>query len=324
MATLYLDRKGLEIRLDGAALALYEDGRRARTVPLSLLERVVIRAETRLTSSVVGALADAGCSAVVLSGRQGKRLAVISGRAHNDAALRMAQYSAVGDALWRLEWTRRFIGAKLARQQRFLERALDLRVDRRKPISDALGTLTLLRTRISEDELSLDSLRGVEGAAQAAYFRAYCSLFAEALAFNGRNRRPPRDPVNACLSLGYTLVHFEAARAAYAAGLDSFLGFFHEIAFGRESLACDLMEPVRPLVDAWVWEMFRSRALRPEHFTLDKGACLLEKTGRARFYERFEPFMTSVARRFKGYCRVLARALRSQAPCLPVDEEEDL
>ena len=99
----------------------------------------------------------------------------------------------------------------------------------------------------------------MEGAAQAAYFRAYCSLFAEALAFNGRNRRPPRDPVNACLSLGYTLVHFEAARAAYAAGLDPFLGFFHEIAFGRESLACDLMEPVRPLVDAWLWEMFRSR-----------------------------------------------------------------
>ena len=147
-----------QIRLDGWR-ALWDAG--ARTVPL-LLERVVIRAETRLTSSVVGALADAGCSAVVLSGRQGKRLAVISGRAHNDAALRMAQYSAVGDPLWRLEWTRRFIGAKLARQQRFLERALDLRVDRRKPISDTRN-VDAVRTRISEDELSLDSLRGWKG-----------------------------------------------------------------------------------------------------------------------------------------------------------------
>lgn len=314
----------MEIKLDGAALALYEDGSRARTVPLSLLDRVVIRAETRLTSSVLGALADAGCAAVVLSGRQGKRLAVISGRAHNDAALRMAQYAATGNPSWRLDWARRFVGAKIGRQQRFLDRALALRLDRRKAISDALGTLTTLRTRINEDQLGLDSLRGVEGAAQAAYFRAYSSLFAEALAFKGRNRRPPRDPVNACLSLGYTLVHFEAMRAAFSAGLDPFLGFFHEIAFGRESLACDLIEPVRPLVDAWLWEMFRSRALRPEHFSLDKGACLLEKTGRARFYEHFEPLLNSAARRLRGYCRVLARALRSQAPSLPVDEEEDL
>jgi CRISP-associated protein Cas1 len=170
----------------------------------------------------------------------------------------------------------------------------------------------------------MEGLRGVEGAAQAAYFRAYTALFPEALGFHNRNRRPPCDPVNACLSVGYTLAHFEAVRAAHAAGLDPFLGFFHEIAFGRESLACDLIEPVRPGVDAWVWEMFRSRGLRGEHFTVDKGACLLEKAGRARFYERFKPFLDSAANRLRGYCRLLARALRSEAPDLPVvvDEEE--
>jgi CRISPR-associated protein Cas1 len=172
--------------------------------------------------------------------------------------------------------------------------------------------------------MSLDSLRGVEGAAQAGYFRAYTSLFPEALGFHGRNRRPPRDAVNACLSLGYTLVHFEAVRAAHSAGLDPHLGVFHELAFGRESLACDLIEPARPAVDAWVWELFRTRALRVEHFTVDKGACLLEKTGRARFYERFEPLLIGVGRGLRGSCRLLARALRSQTPHAPIafDEEE--
>jgi CRISPR-associated protein Cas1 len=169
----------------------------------------------------------------------------------------------------------------------------------------------------------LDSLRGVEGAAQAAYFRAYVTLFPESLGFGGRNRRPPRDPVNACLSLAYTLTHFEAVRAADAAGLDPFLGFFHEIAFERESLACDLMEPVRPSIDAWIWEMFRTRTLRPEHFHSDKGACLLEKTGRARFYESFETFLPRAAGRLRGYCRLLARALRLQVPELPIVDEED-
>jgi CRISPR-associated protein Cas1 len=71
--------------------------------------------------------------------------------------------------------------------------------------------------------------------------------------------------------------------------------------------------------------MFRSRALRPEHFTLDKGACLLQKTGRARFYERFEEFLHPAANRLRGYCRLLARTLRSQAPALPeADEGEGL
>jgi len=325
MATLYLDRKGLELRVDGAALALYESGSRIRTVPLSLLDRIVFRAETALTSSALGALADSGCAAVVLSGRQGNRLAVVHGRPHNDAALRVAQYAASGNADWRLEWARRFIGAKIVRQQRFLERVLALRADRRKPLSDALETLAAMRLRVDEEGLCADNLRGIEGAAQAAYFRAYTSLFAEALNFNGRNRRPPRDPANACLSLGYTLAHFEGVRLAHATGLDPFLGFFHEVAFGRESLACDLIEPVRPLVDAWVWEMFRSRTLRPEHFKVDKGACVIEKAGRARFYEHYEHFMKSISVRLRGYCRLLARALRTEAPELPVcDGEEDL
>jgi CRISPR-associated protein Cas1 len=325
MTTLYLDRKGLELRLDGGAVALYEGGSRSRTVPLRLLDRVVIRAEIVLTSTVFGALAEAGCAAVILSGRHGRRLAVVQGRAHNDAALRVAQYAKVQDPDWRLEWAKRFVVAKLVRQQRFLEHALVARADRRKPLSDALESLRPLCARLKEDALSIAALRGAEGAAQAAYFRAYTALFPEALGFRNRNRRPPRDPVNACLSLGYTLAHFEAVRAAHAAGLDPFLGFFHEIAFARESLACDLIEPIRPLVDAWVWDMFRSRGLRAEHFILDKGACLLEKAGRARFYERFEHSLVSAASRLRGYCRLLARALRSQAPDLPtVDEEEEL
>lgn len=328
MTTLYLDRKGLELKLDGAALALYENGSRLRTVPLAMLDRVVIRAETTLSSSVLGALAEGGCAAVVLSGRHGRRLAVIHGRAHNDAALRVAQYARIQDSAWRLKWATRFVAAKLTRQQRFLERARAARPDRAKPIFDALETLRPLRVRVKSEVSSIESLRGVEGAAQAAYFRAFSTLFPESLNFRTRNRRPPRDPVNACLSLGYTLVHFEAERAAHAAGLDPFLGFFHELAFGRESLACDLIEPVRPLVDAWVWQIFRSRELRPEHFTTDKGACLLEKTGRWRYYEHFEEFLRTAGNRLRGYCRLLARELRSDAANLvaadPLVEEEEL
>ena len=323
MTTLYLDRKGLEVRLDGSALALYEGDVRVNTVPLALLDRVVVRAETSLSSSVLGAMSEAGCPSLILSGRHGHRMATVQGRSHNDAAIRLAQYSATLDRGFRLAWARRFVGAKLGKAQRFLERALAQRSDRSKEIFDALETIRPLRDRVNTDAASTESLRGMEGAAQAAYFRAYGSLFPESLGFRTRNRRPPRDAVNACLSLAYTLIHFEAMRVAYAAGRDPFLGFFHEIAFGRESLACDLIEPLRPSVDAWVWQEFRTRELRPEHFKVDKGACLLQKTGRARFYEHFEEFVRPESRRLHGYCRILVRSLRTSRPELKEMEGEE-
>ncbi|HLV02564.1 MAG TPA: CRISPR-associated endonuclease Cas1, partial [Acidobacteriota bacterium] len=191
-----------------------------------------------------------------------------------------------------------------------------------KCISDALRTLKSLEQRIGKGVQSIDTLRGLEGAAQAAYFRAYTTLFPPSLDFHRRNRRPPRDPVNACLSLAYTLTHFEAVRIAYIVGLDPFLGFFHEIAFGRESLACDLIEPIRPSIDRWVWDLFRSRILRTEHFRSDKNACVLGKAGRSHFYKHFDPLLRDTASALGGYCRLLVKALRSKSPELPVADGE--
>lgn len=320
MATLYLDRKGLELRRDGAALALYEGGSRVKTVPLALLERIVIRAETTLSSSVLGAIAEAGVATTVLSGRHGRRMATVYGCLHNDARIRLAQYSKSHDSTFRLSLAQRFVEKKIGAQVTLLERALGLRPDLRKPLTDALATVRSVRDRCGSQTAGIGCstvLLGLEGAAQAAYLRGYTTLFAESLAFKGRNRRPPRDPVNACLSLGYTILHLEAIRAAHATGLDPYIGFFHETAFGRESLACDLIEPLRPRWDAWVWELFRSRALRAEHFREDKGACLLDKTGRAHFYEHCETFMRPASRALRRYCRVLVRALMEDAPELP-------
>ncbi len=296
---------------------------RVRSVPLALLDRIVIRAETALNTGALGAIAETGIAVAVLSGRHGRRIATVLGRPHNDARIRLAQYARSQESSFRLEWAQRFVEKKIAGQAAFLDRALVVRPDLRKPLTDALATLRPLRDRCSDQMSGPAELLGLEGAAQAAYLRGYTTLFAESLAFTGRNRRPPRDPVNACLSLGYTILHVEAVRAAHAAGLDPFIGFFHETAFGRESLACDLIEPLRPRWDAWVWEVFRSRALRAEHFRADKGACLLDKAGRAHFYEHCEEFMRPASRVLRRYCRVLVHALMANAPEFPRGPLED-
>jgi CRISPR-associated protein Cas1 len=326
MRTLVLDRSNLEIRHDGGALAIYENGERHSTVPLVLLERVIFQGTIRLDTAVLTRFAEEGIAAVMLSRRQSRRVAILLGPARNDVAVRLALARAALDGPWCAQWARRLVLSKTRAQRRLLREALDERPDCRKPLTDALAGLETTAQTLGDEALPIASLRGVEGAAAAAYYRGLTSLFPDHLGFRGRNRRPPRDPVNACLSLGYTLLHFEAVRAAHAAGLDPLIGFYHRPAFGRESLACDLIEPLRPQVDRWVWQLFRTRRLRAEHFAHDKGACLLHKAGREAFYIEYERLAQLPRRALRRQCAAIARSFRKAGePFLDVagQDEED-
>lgn len=310
MGTLYIDRKDIELRPDGNCLAIYERGERQRSVPAGLLERVVVHGSARFTSGLLGWLSNHGVGLVVLSGWDSRQVAALAGTPHADARRRIAQCRMYLDEGWRRRWSRALVKAKLKGQRRLLLKARLSRPDASKELRDAAATLEdLLGKLAAEPGAALPTLTGWEGAGAAAYFEGYCRLFAPALQFRGRNRRPPRDPVNACLSLAYTLAHFEAVRAAQTVGLDPYLGFYHEIAYGRESLGSDLIEPLRPRVDEWVWGLFRERELRVEHFRQDGAACLLMKAGRRHFYEAWEGFVRPVRGALRRTCRLLLRAL---------------
>ena len=318
MGLLLLDRAQLEIRSEGDTLALYEAGERRGTVPVKLVDRCVIHgAQTRLDTGVLMKLAEAGVTTVIMSPRQQRRVALVLGPQHNDAAIRLAQSARVMDDAFCRQWALDVVRAKLARQRRTLLTLQTQRPDARKPLFDALQTLGSIAsaltcaTKDGGTPPSLDSLRGHEGAAARAYFAGLAGVMPPALLFSGRNRRPPRDPVNACLSLGYTLLHAQAVQACTVAGLDPLLGFYHRPAFGRESLASDLIEPLRPALDLWVWELVRSRTLREEHFSHDKGACLLGKAGRQAFYAGWETGSKVWRRWLQTQCRRLAAVLRT-------------
>lgn len=312
MATLFLDRAQLELRTDGGTLAVYENGRRCSTVPLNLLDRVVVQGrQTRLESGVLLKLAEAGAATVFLSARGSRQVALVLGPRHNDAAVRIAQTMRLGDADYCAGWSRGLVAAKLRRQHALLVQCEQRRPDARQALFTARATLDGIRAQLAETP-PVESLRGMEGAAARAYFAGLGAVFPPSVGFKGRNRRPPRDPVNACLSLGYTLMHFDAVRAAHAAGLDPLIGFYHRPSFGRESLASDLIEPIRPLLDAWVWELFRTETLRDDHFNRENGACLLGKAGRERFYVRWESFARTHRRWLRVRCGQLARDLRRE------------
>ena len=322
MGILLLDRAQLEVKSEGEALALYEAGQRCGTVPVNLIDRCVIHgAQTRLDTGVLMKLAEAGATTLIMSPRQARRIAIVLGPYHNEVAVRLAQAARVMDAAWCRRWGLAMVRAKLARQKRALRTLLAQRPDARKPLLDALQALESgLRDLPAEPGAgsglgtlpALSNLRGREGAAARAYFAGLASVMPPALQFTGRNRRPPRDPVNVCLSLGYTLLQAQAVQACASAGLDPLLGFYHRPAFGRESLASDLIDPLRPAVDLWVWEQLRNRTLREEHFSTDQGACLLGKAGRGVFYTKWEHANRPLRRWLRAQCQSLARDLHHQ------------
>ena len=323
MTTLYLDQGDVELRADGNVLAFYEGGERRGFVPFKLLERVVIRGgQTRLDSGVLLKLAEAGVTTVLISPRIGKRVAIVLGPAHSDAAVRLAQARRVLDPEFCSEFARGLVSAKLRRQLRVLRNALTQRPDARKPLFDAVCALENAAVTLSAaSSLDITSIRGIEGAAARTYFQGYMAIFPPSLKFTGRNRRPPRDPVNVCLSLAYTLLHLDAVRAAHCAGVDPLLGFYHRPAFGRESLASDLIELLRPTADAWVWEMWRKRIFREDQFTVAAEACLLGKSGRARFYQEWEAQAPPYRRWLRKIAARIARALREEGVPWLADEE---
>lgn len=324
MSTLYLDRRGLSLKLQGRVLAIYAEDKHQGTVPLHILERVVMRSTVGIESSLLARLADAGIGVLIFGGHNASKQAVVLGRAGNDGARRVGQYCRYRDAAWRRDWSERLVVGKLKGQARLLRRALGTRPDLRHTLTEGLRQVERARERILRDRsLSIASLRGVEGAAASAYFKCFGSMLPESLGFTGRNRRPPRDPGNAVLSLGYTLLHFEAVRACHGAGLDPIIGFFHELDFGRESLASDLIEPLRPRVDAWAWEMFRHQVLRDDDFRRDGDACLLGKNGRQRFYGEFEALARPLRRLLRRFSARLAASLAAAGLVTVGDRQEE-
>jgi CRISPR-associated protein Cas1 len=319
VATLYIDRKGAELRWRDGALEVKLPDEGLRTVPAALLGQVVMRAETVLSSTCLAAMTDSGIGVLAFGGRAGQKVAHLLGAGSRDCRARIAQCQRLADGEWVEEWCRLIVRQRLRGQARVLALAMAERPDLRKPLFDGQQSLQRAMGRV-ETTQGRDAIRGLEGAGAAAYFRAYQHLFPSSVNFTARRRRPPPDPVNACLSLGYALLSGRAVHACWVAGLDPMVGYLHLPAYSRPSLACDLIEPQRSRIEQWVWHMWRERILRLEHFGADgAGACLLGKAGRERFYAEIHPVLRRCERALVRSARKVAVALSSSAEGLDGD-----
>lgn len=291
MKTLFIDRKNAALDIDrGRLLVRIETARPTTSIPVQNIEMLVVSASVNFSSTLLNSLTQAGITSVFINPRQTDACTITCGMMHNNAERRLLQYNAIANEEKRLRYSQQIVFHKLHHQRFCLLRALRKRPDKRHVLMTDSKRISDTMDKIHRSE-NIASLRGLEGFAAAAYFDAYQTLFAPSLQFHGRNRRPPKDPVNVILSLTYTLLHAEAVRTLFATGFDPLLGIYHDTSFGRESLACDLVEIFRPLADRWVWRMFADEKLTADHFSMtphgNELPCILGKRGREIYYREY-------------------------------------
>ncbi len=301
---LVIDRKHTTLSYEAGRLRMDTPGEKPRFVPLRQIDRVVITTSVHLHSQVLSQLTSTGASLLLLSSHDHRRGALLLPPGGGDHRVRLRQYEKVTDREFRQQVALRLVRMKLHGQYRMLQSLPSRHGSCRRAMRNWPGLLRSL-----PDAENLDAIRGLEGGAASLYFSALADAAPASWGFTGRKRRPPPDPLNAALSLSYTLLHSEACHVLLRASLDPMLGFLHAPEYHRESLACDCVEPLRPAIDRWVWHLFHSRRLRVEHFRHRQGACLLGKAGRAPFYAAWASEAPRFRRELRGGVRILKRAI---------------
>jgi CRISPR-associated protein Cas1 len=327
---LYVQSGGTRVGKAGDELVVQpRDGER-QTVRLGETSHVALFGQVQMSTQALQAALGRGIPVTYFT-FGGWFYGITTGLLHKNVELRRLQFRAAEDPGRALELARQFVVAKVLNSRTLL---------RRNAEGVSSQTIDLLRSLADDAAVceSAESLLGLEGTAARVYFQSFGKMLkrtededaAMAFDFDGRNRRPPRDPVNALLSLAYALLAKDLTVAAQAVGLDPFLGFYHRPRYGRPALALDLMEEFRPIVaDSVVLSAVNTGVVRASDFVTRGGAVSLAEAGRVRFLRLYERRMDElVTHPIFGYricyrrvlevqVRLLARFLAGEIPKYP-------
>lgn len=272
MPTLALMEQGARLAVQGELFSVERDseegGERRRgviqTVRMAEVDEVLVFGSVSLTPAAIAVLLERGTDTVFLTAH-GRYRGRLIGKPGKNVHLRLAQFDRLREPATALPLARALVGGKIANQRALLLRAQ--REQKREDLADAIAGMRRLAEGM-EAAGTIEALRGIEGQAAALYFGVFgkCLRNPE-FQFERRTRRPPRDPVNAVLSFGYTLLAMGMESMVLKAGLDPMVGVFHAPDYGRPSLVLDLIEEFRPvLVDTLLLRLVNRRELAREDF----------------------------------------------------------
>ncbi len=284
--TLYVTRESGYLSLDGENLVLIEDGKELIRLPFTNLESVVCMNYLGCSPALMGKCAEEQVGLCFVS-PSGRFLARVTGETKGNVFLRREQLKRFESEEDRLVLVRASIIAKLKNTRNLILRSRRDRpqIDEDGMISHTLEVLAQNLESVKECR-DIEVLRGTEGESAKAYFYVFDRLILqqkEDFYFHERNRRPPLDRVNAVLSFLYTLCIHDIASALECVGLDPYIGFFHTLRPGRLSLACDIVEEFRAIVERFTLTLINLKSIQTGDFDEQvSGAVLLNDDGRKK------------------------------------------
>ena len=276
------------------------------------VSQIAVHGNVQVTTQAIRSMCERGIPLCFFT-RGGWFFGLLQGLPHRNVGLRRLQHLTAADPQSSLPIARSIVCNKIRNQRTLL---------RRNAQPDPEQALNMLRhlARKARGAPSLESLLGIEGSAARVYFNRFQSMLRPPagemeLQISARNRRPPRDPVNALLSFAYALLAKELTITLSAVGFDPYCGFYHQPRYGRPSLALDMMEPFRPIIsDSVVISAINNGIIQRRDFTSRLGAVNLCDAGRRRFIKAYERRMDELVKHpVFGYRLSYRRVLEVQA-----------
>lgn len=291
--TLFVTSEDVYLALDGENVTANRGGETLARYPLHTLQSIVSFSYAGASPALMGACAQRGIGLAFFS-PGGRFLTRVSGPAQGNVLLRRMQYRAADDPAQSCRFARGMIFGKVYNARWSIERTRRdhaLRI-KEEHFAAASARLRDLLPQIAAETVP-ESLRGLEGVAAAAYFGVLDDMILrekDTFFFRERSRRPPRDAFNAMLSFAYSLLSHDCASALEGVGLDAYVGFLHRDRPGRESLALDLMEELRPcFADRFVLTLVNNRVMKASDFDVrESGAVFLTDTARRTFLQKWQ------------------------------------
>lgn len=337
---LYLNTQGLYVGKKSELLEIKDRGKVVQQTRLRDINQVNLLGNIQVSTQALKALLQAQIPLVLFSQR-GYFYGLLQGTGLRNILLRREQFRLADDPQRALKIAQALVAGKIRNQRVLLMR------NHLSPPARVIAELKRLALRTQRAERA-DTLLGIEGTAARLYFEHFAGMIkvgdepldpaailgeppCYSFDFHNRNRRPPRDPVNALLSLAYTFLAKDLTVTAAAVGFDPYLGFYHQLRPGRPALALDLMEPFRPLLaDSAVITAINNRMVTPEHFVAAGRGVSMTDSGRKAFIRAYEQRMdqlvthplfdyrVSYRRLLEIQTRLLARVVSGELAEYPV------
>lgn len=334
---LYVNTQGLRIGKSGNVLRIQEKDRTVEEVRINEICQLNLFGNIQITTQAVQTLCEAEVPIAYFS-MGGWFYGITQGLGPRNAVLRREQFRRADSASFSLAVARALVAGKIRNQRTLLQR------NHVEPSATMLGQMKWAIDEAERAE-SAAELLGIEGHAARIYFGHFAGMIKPddepwsenagkpllTFEFTSRNRRPPRDPVNALLSLAYSVLAKDLTIVCQAVGFDPFLGFYHQPRFGRAPMALDLMEPFRPLIaDSAVLSAINTKMVQPDDFVQAGNAVALTPAGRKAFFRSYEQRMdalvthplfgyrVSYRRMLEIQTRLLARVVTGELATYPV------